>query len=262
MSVIILPNGTMQNNPARVAYSNLLEQGTVTASSVNPDYPVLNAFDWVTTDYFRPATAGVVYIELLMAQGQAANYLAFYGQDIWRYGGTIKLQYWTGSAWLDASVGVAPADNAPRIIFFNSITAPRWRVEIVCSQVFNLGALAFGEYTALPLPMYLGWTPPQLGRSNTVINSVSERGAFLGRSVLAKGVQTNLVLQGAADEWVRTTWLPFLKHAETKPFWFIPDAVKQPNECMFCWVENEIPPPTHTNYGYMGHTLQLRGLVE
>ncbi len=263
MSVIVIPNGSgFQDNPARVAYSNLLELGTVSASSESPAFPVQNAYDWVTTDFFQPASGGTTFITLTLVQGRAANYLAYYAQDLWSKGGSLSLQYWDGSAWVDTGAGIAPSDNSPRVLFFPTVTATQWRVAFTCATPFNIGALAFGEYLALPQGMYLNWTPPVLGRSTTTINSVSENGAFLGRSVLARGMSTTLQLTGASDEWVRQNWLPFIRHAELKPFWFVPNAIKYPTDCTYCWAEGEVGQPVHSNYGYMSHTIQLRGLTE
>lgn len=262
MSVIVLPFSSPLQNRCRIGYENLLERGTVTASSENPAYPVENCFDWLTSDYFRPASGGTVNIDLTLENAAAANYLAFYQQDLHALGGTIKLQFWNGTAYVDATPAVPPADNAPRMLFFDSVTASQWRVVITCASVFNIGVIAFGTYLPLEYGMYTGWTPPRLGRANELINSVSDAGAFLGRSVISKGISTTLELQYASDAWVRASWLPFMIHAELKPFFWAPNVRDYPTESAFCWVEGEITPPRHTHYGRMGASIKLRGLVE
>jgi hypothetical protein len=251
-----------ETSNCRVCYSNLLENGTVSASSENASYPVANAYDWVTGDYFRPAATGTIYITLSLVSPASADYFAFYDQDVWRYSGSLKLQYWDGAAWADASATVSPTDNSPQVVFFTPQTSTQWRVAITCGTIFNLGSVSFGEYQGLPLGMYLNWTPPVLARNNTAINSVSELGSFLGRSLLARGVRTSLNLQGAPDAWVRSDWLPFIKHAEVKPFWFVPNVSGYPIDVMYCWVEDNLSPPVHNVYGYMSQSLQLVGVIE
>lgn len=262
MSVIVLPAGSSTANPCRLAFDNLMERGTVVASSENADFPVENCFDWVTADYFKPAAGGTVNIDVTLSDAGTASYFAIYAQDLYLNGGTIKLQYDNGSGYVDASVGISPSDNAPRIVFFDPVTSADWRIVVTCPVVFSLGVVAFGEYLALQHGMYRDWTPPKLARATTLLNSVSDSGAFLGRSIISRGVRTVLRLQGATDEWARTYWEPFMRHAEQKPFFFAPDVETYPTECALCWVDGDMPPPVHTHYGYMGVDVPIRGLIE
>lgn len=262
MTTLVINPSSSLNDKCRVMYENLLEQGAVTASSENALYPVENAFDWVTADYFRPAASGTVYITLSLDTAQGANYFAFYGQDIYQYGGTLKLQYNDGSGWTDASVTVTPNNNAPRVVFFDRKVADSWRVVISCSSVFNLAVVSFGEYMALPYGKYLGETAPVLARNNKYVNSVSDGGNFLGRSVISKGIKMNLVLQGARDDWMRSAWLPFVLHMEEKPFFYAPNVSDFPNEVALVWAEEDVTAPTQQYYGYMGTSIPLRGVVE
>jgi hypothetical protein len=262
MTYIILPDSAPVVSRCRIAYDNLLEKGTVTASSENAEYPVENCFDGNNADYFRPASGGTVNIDLTLAVGRTANYFAFYAQNLFQLGGSIKLQYHNGSDYVDATSGISPGDNAPRIFFFDDTTATQWRIVVTCASVFSLGMVSFGEYLALQHGMYRDWTPPLLGRANQLLNSVSDSGAFLGRSIVSKGVRTTIKLQYATDAWVRDDWLAFVQHAEQKPFWFAPNVEDYPTEVALCWTDGDIPAPVHTHYGYMGVDVPIRGLVE
>lgn len=263
MSLIVLSQPNDGAAKARIGYRNLLEEGAVVASSENANYPVANCYDWVTSDYFRTAISGTINIELTLDEAGTADYFAYYGQDLYLHGGTIKLQYHDGSGYVDASPVLAPQDNAPRMVFFDAVSATQWRVVVSCTEIFNIAVISFGEYLGLPRGMYLNWTPPKLGRANRLINSESDSGAFLGRSIISRGVKTTLQLNHAPDAWVREEWLPFVEHMEQKPFFFAPNVSAYPNECGLCWVDGEnLPAPTHTNYGYMGATIQIKGLVE
>lgn len=259
--MIVIKPGAV-SGACRLCFDNLLEQGTVTASSEATDFSVLNCFDWNTADFFQPASSGVVNIDLTLDNPGSANYLAFYAQDLYLNGGSIKLQYFDGTDYVDASDTLFPSDSSPRVLFFDSKTSIQWRVVINCPVVFNIGAISFGTYLPLQYGMYIGWTEPILARNNTISNNISDSGAFLGRSVTAKGSLTNFVLQYASDLWVRTNWLPFVKHAEQKPFFWVPNFAKYPTEAAFCWVEGDFTPPQHTNYGSMSGTFQVRALVE
>lgn len=259
--MIVLPGTGSTSDPCRLAFDNLLEEGTVEASTEQDDYPVANIFNWIPSDFYKPTVGGTTTIDLTLDAEASANYLAFYNQDIYLHGGTVKLQYHDGADFVDA-VTVTPTDNSPRLAFFVTKTSDRWRLVIECDEVFSLGVVAFGQYLSLQYGMYMGWTPPSLADDSTLLNSVSENGSFLGRSVIARGIRTSIELQYATDAWVRQYWSGFIAHAQQKPFFFAPHVVNYPTEVVFCWVEGDMPKPRHTHYGYMGCSIPIRGLIE
>jgi hypothetical protein len=252
----------MPTSNAILAFDNLLEKGTVVASSENAAYPVANLFDWLPCDFFRPAAGGTINIELTLPVAASADYFAFYNHDLPSVAGTILLQYWTGSAWANCFSAVTPSDNAPRVVSFTSRTSTRWRIVITGTGVFNIACVSFGVQLPLEYGMYLGWTPPKFGRATRLINSVSDGGVFLGRSIISQGVRSSVNVNYASDAWMRTNWLKFVTHAEKKPFFFVPNIVAQPTECVFAFVDGDIPAPAHNAYGFMGVSVPISGMVE
>lgn len=263
MGLIVLPSLADGTAKARIGYQNLMESATsVVPTSVNADFPVENLWDWLTSDFYKPTGTGTTDIVITMPAPVSADYFAFYNQNLFSLSGTIKLQWWNGSAYVDCFSAISPADNSPQMVSFASQTSDKWRVVISCASVFSLGCVSFGAQLALEHGMYLNWTPPKFGRSTQLVTSKADGGAFLGRSVIAKGVSTELILQYASDTWMRANWIDFVEHAEKKPFFFVPDIANHPSEAVYCWVEDNIPAPVHTNYGFMGATIPIRGLVE
>lgn len=261
MTTVINTGGSYVSLKPLLCYQNLLEYGNVVASSQNPSYPVQNLYDWLPYDFYKPAASGVVTIDLTLPTSRNADYLAFYAQDVWTFGGTIELLYWDGTAYVQAC-GVMPSSSSPVVVTFNEVGSNLWRLRVTSSDVFTLGCVSFGKKLELEHGTYLGQTPPQLARDTKFINSVSDAGVFLGRSVLSQGVRRPLVLNYATDDFTRTQWLAFVKHAECKPFYFVPNSTERLGECMFAWVDGDITPPTHTHYGFMGTSINLRGVVE
>lgn len=252
----------MATSNARIGYENLLEFGSVVASSQNADYPVANAYDWRTSDYFRPAASGTVNIDLTLTATDSADYFAFYGHDLYKNGGTIKLQYWNGTAYVDCFAAITPTDNTPRLVAFTSQTSTKWRVVITCTSVFSIAVISFGAQLALERGMYLGWTPPQFGRATQLIDSTSDGGEFLGRSIVSHGVKSAIVLNYGSDAWMRSSWIPFVRHAEQKPFFFVPDIATYPLEAVFAFADGDIAPPAQAAYGFMTTSVAIRGMVE
>lgn len=254
----------MPTSNARLGYVNLLSSGSVVASSADVDFPVANAYDWLTSDFFKPAAGGTTNIDLTLATAASADYFAFYNSDLAGLSGTIKLQWWNGTAYVDCFSAISPGDNAPKMVAFGAQTSTKWRVVISCASVFSIACIAFGPQLSLEYGMYLGWTPPPFGRKTQTVTSVADGGNFLGRSVVAKGVSSTIELQYASDTWMRSNWLAFVRHAEQKPFFFVPDIVKHPEDAVFCWVPDggSIPAPQQTQYGHMGASIPIQGLVE
>ncbi|MHC2315145.1 hypothetical protein ACVIHC_002191 [Bradyrhizobium diazoefficiens] len=244
----------------RLCFQNLLENGTVVASSEDAAYPVANSFDWITSDYFRPTAGGTINIDLTLSEAASANYFAFFNQNLYSLSGTIKLQWWNGSAYVDCFSAVSPTSNAPSVTFFPQQISTKWRVVITCASVFAISMLSFGTSLDLPYGMYLNWTEPQLANADEYLNSESDSGEFLGTSRISKGIKTTLELQGATDAWIRTNWVPFISRA--KPFWFLPNYETYPSEAALCKFDGAPPPPKHSGYGYMSVSIPIRGLIE
>lgn len=253
----------MPTSAARLGFENLLENGTVVASSEAAGFPVANVYDWRPSDFFKPASiASAVNITLTLSVADGADYFAFYNHNLHLTGGTIKLQWWNGSSWVDCFGAITPTDNSPRFISFTAQSSTQWRVVITATSIFSIACISFGTQLALEYGMYLNWTPPVLARDTKVINSQSDSGNFLGRSIISTGIKSSIILQGASDAWVRASWMPFVRHAEQKPFFFIPNITAYPLEAVFCWVEGQVPVPAHTNYGFMGVTVPIKGMIE
>jgi hypothetical protein len=252
----------MTTSAARIGYENLLENGTVVASSENASFPVANAYDWRTSDFFKPAASGTINITLTLSVADTADYFAFYAHDLYSHGGTIKLQYHNGSTYVDCFAAVTPTDNTPQMVTFTSQSATLWRVVITCTTVFSIGVISFGAQLALERGMYLGWTPPQFGRATQLIDSSSDGGEFLGRSIIATGIRSQLQLNHASDAWMRTYGLPLIRRIEQKPFFFLPNVTTYPAECVFAYTDGDISPPTQSAYGFMSVSIPIRGMVE
>lgn len=258
-SFISALSGTVTSNTARLGYENLLENGTVTVSSENTDFPIENAYDWLPYDVFKPAAIGTINIDLTLTASDGANYFAFYGLE---NVDTIKLQYWDGSAYQDAFTAIAPPNTGPYIKFFDTQTTDQWRVVIVCTTICSVAQIAFGSYLALPFGQYLNYTEPKLGRSNTILTNTSDTGQFLGRSVIANASRSTVKLNYATDAFTRASWLPFVEHAETKPFFYAWDVANYPTEAAYCWADGDIDVASHDNYGTSTATMSIRALIE
>lgn len=219
-----------------IGYHNLLDEGTVVASSEATDYQGANAYDWRIDDWWKPASAGTHYLTLTLASAATADYFAVFGHNLHESGSSIKLQYSTdGSTWLDASESFAPSTGSVYFEIFDSILAGWWRLVLsTVSGPSSIGMVAFGDRLTLPLGLPLGSSIPVLQRKLIKTNNLSDTGGYLGSTVKYLPNDLALTLKAVDTGWMRPYWMPFIKHAEKKKFFFSWDPITYPNEAVFC----------------------------
>jgi hypothetical protein len=247
-----------------IGYNNFLDTAdTITASSAGANTPFANAFDGLVFDFYEPASAGTVTVDVALASPAEADYFAFYGTNLSTNGGSIKLQYDNGAGYVDAFTAVSPTTTAPHMEEFTAVTSDTWRIVIDSTPTSRFAAISFGKKTTSERGLYIGFTTPLAGRAVRYTSNLSENGTFLGRSVLSRYNQVNANFEFMSDSFVKTTWLPFIAHAEKKPFFFKWSTTDNAAETMYAWTSGQsIPEPRITNYGFQAVTLPIEGYTE
>lgn len=265
MSTIIIPAGSIQHRP-RIAYQNYMEDPFVTIGgdpTTDGNVPA-NLADWNMSTFWEPASGGVSLATFYLAAPKLVNYFAFYNQTLYLYGGTLTLQYSLdgGSTWLDA-VTAAPGSNAVVYLTFDSITAQYWRIAMNSTTAARLSLAAFGQDMQLERGQWVGVSPPPYLRTSKVTTNISDNGALIGRSVIRTGHSMSLDLDFLTPSWVRNNWLPFMIHAESKPFYYLWNIDDYPNDAMFCWAEGkDFTPPRYSRQRYMALGLKAPGRMD
>jgi hypothetical protein len=247
----------------RFLFDNLFDTATtVVASSEDPDFPVENVSDWLLTDFFAPAATGTYHITLTMPTTTNADCMAFFRQDLHLNAGSIVLQYWDGAAWQDATSTILPANDKPQIFYFDTISASMWRFEIDSTVIASIGALFVGEHMALEVGVWKGFTPPIFARNNNMITSMSQSGQFIGRSIVSNAGSLSLTAEFQSLGFMRDEWLPFIKHAELKPFFFTWNDDNFPLEDSFAWLDQTNTSASNQTFNRMSATIKMRVLTE
>ena len=266
MTIII---AAAESASPRIGYQNLFESASsVSASSEASGYEGSNAYNWDTASYWKPSSTGTFYLTATMAAATDADYFAIYAHNLHTYGASVKLQYSTnGSSWSDATSSQAPSTGRPIFVSFDTISAGWWRIELVTnSGPAQIGFASFGEALIFPWGMRVGFSPATLSRYSDVMNSTSEGGQLLGRSLLRSGARNTIECKLVTPTWARESWLPFIQHAEIKPFVFSWNWTSYPNEAAFCFTDGQIPPVTYSTYtgdgGRMDVRLPVNALIE
>jgi len=248
-----------------IGYSNLLEltAGTVTASSEAAGYAKENAFDWLTHDFWKPSSV-TAYLNLDAGSSVTADYFAVAAHDLGDNAATIGLEYADDSGYsvnlTDAFTPVAPSNNKPIFRAFTSVSRRYWRVKIT-GAVASLGVVSFGDRLELPRGIAAPFDLITESRESKVLNSKTEGGQFVGRSIIRQGASGSLQLQALTEAWIRSNWPNLSAHMESKPFFLQWDNANYPNETALIWLQGEPPTPKYTDPLYLSVSLKFNGMV-
>lgn len=259
--------------------------GVTYGVSINPDTGVLTAGVGVTA--FTSVTATLVKGEadawLILASFPAGNNtsaavaiapyssvsnISYAGDGAsYVYAGGVQLTSKAGQSYLLtnnlSTTGLAVRNTRPALVTFPSVSSNKWRLQIDNNNVACYFAdIRFGDLMTTEYGLYMGFTPPELARETEFIDNKSDRGLPLGRSVKARGASTKCNFEFMSDAYMRATWLPFVRHAELKPFYMAWNYTDYPHEVAFLQTDGAIDKPTHTQYGRMGVTLSVAGFIE
>lgn len=252
----------MSQDP-KIGYDNLFERGTVTATSAHADYPVENAFDGFTDDFWRPNGTGTQRLAVALDAPEEVDYFALAAHDLATHGVSVRLQCSAdGVTWTNVGNEVLPATNAPLMIFVPPSAHLNWalRFTVPAGKTVHVGVAHIGVALELPIGFFVGYAPPKLNPQVTYLNSNSDSGKFIGRSVIREGINDQLSLSHVSPEWVRQHWVPFANYAKRKPFFLAWYPSKYPDDVAYVWTTNA-EEVTNALHKYQAAKMSLRGIA-
>lgn len=265
MAIII---GEATTGSGGIGYKNLFTESgaTVTASSednANGFYKE-NAYNSLGYDEWKPTANGESWLRVSLGGARLSNYMAIWGHDLADHAASIKPQYSSdGLIWSDAATEVAPANN--NVLFFSwpDINVAHYRVLMTAPTTIPVIAGAqIGELLKLPHAQEVGFAPPSLVPIHEIKTARSEGGVFIGGSTVSKGIEGEIKLTQIDPTWVRTEWIPFIRHVQTpKPFVFAWDGDTHPTEVVLGWIaeRGKIPAPSYSDSLEMTISLPFEG---
>jgi hypothetical protein len=248
---------------AYIGYNNLLESATVTVTSAASGYPKENAYDWLTSDWWKAAAAGTVYLTADFGEAKTFDSWGLAAHNLPDNSGTIKPQYSSnGSDWSDFDTVQTPADGSPifRKVTSRTVRYARWEISSTGAASL-IGSLFIGPALALPEPMGDGWYPPRLAADDVLYNNETDGGAFVGRSVVRAGLSFTIDQDLITRAWIDANWESLAAHIRTKSFYFSWDAETYPGEAVFCWLNaKKVPRPQHSSPMYLKFSIPVKGI--
>lgn len=151
----------------------------------------------------------------------------------------VGLTTWTTLATL------TPSDDSSLLALFASaniygirfnITAASAAISTIISSVYA------GVSLVMPVRGYGDLGPIDLGMEVGITSYRSETGQLAGRFVEYTGLTGNLMFTHLREPWVRSSLIPFIKRAITRPFFIATRPASYPTDCAYAWtVKNVIP---------------------
>jgi len=248
-----------------IGYENLLENASsITVTSEAAGFERELAYNWRTFDGWRASASGTVHYTVDLGSAQNVSYWAVSKHTLGTNGGSIVLQYSTTGAFageeVDFGATVSPSDDTTIMQYVTTpINARYWRWEIVSTPVSFFGVMSLGLAMEFVRAVRTGFQLPLSARKNKIINSRSEGGAFLGRSLVRQGFESSFTIELQTLAYGRTTWNDFIDHAELKPFFFAWNTSYM-EDSIFAWMDMEADPVTFDRNNTVAMGFKFQGL--
>lgn len=242
-----------------IGITNHFQTGTVTTDGTNKE----NAYDNTTADYWTTAATPTSYLRVDKTTPVAADYVAIGGHDLFDQTASFKVQHGPdGSAWTDVvTTDITPTDNGVIFIPFDPISAQWWRVLVSgLDAAASIAAVSIGTRLQLERGVQAGFTPADYSRVDRLINSKTQNGQFLGRSLIRTNAKGTIDLKALTQSWVRTTLDAFILDSRTK-LWFLSWAPTTfPGEVALCRT-TATPNPMYSAPGFMSCKIDYEALI-
>jgi PKD repeat protein len=236
----------------------------ITSDSIATGYAAANLFDWKPYTYWKPATGGEHYVQIVIPEAEVADYIAIAQHNLGENAGTFRLSYSNdgGSSWSDATADYSPSGRESIWLDFDAISARYWRVYTNSVTASVLGVVAFGRKYRPRYGQFAGFMPPKLARSFELYASTSEAGLFLGRTILRKKLKGSIAFDLMEISDAYGDWHPFMQAAEQHPFflaWLLEDW---PEDVQLVETSGDWKPPAITQFGFIGTSIAWTGLLQ
>lgn len=178
-------NPALYDSPL-LAWDNLIQKGTLTATSSAAGYPLSGLLNGYTTDPWRP-DAMPATLTLTMASAVYADTLCFAAHDMATHGVTVILERFVNSAWSQVMT-IAPASDDPFIMAFPAMQASQWRIRFTGSNTFRLAVISLSRGLVIPGRVVPPHVPlHRVSEVELIGDSQSSVGEFLQADFLRTG---------------------------------------------------------------------------
>lgn len=162
------------------------------------------------------------------------------------------------TSYTDLTTTLAKSDSEVIFDKFTQVNKRYYRLVVVSgATVPSISCVWVGEAMELQRGLPSGFIPPHLSLDNKYVNSKSDTGLLLGRSITSKYNKGSIKVNSVTPAWVRSDWQPFILYAETMPFFFSWNEADYPDEAVFCISSTKIKAPKYKDAMFMDISLDF-----
>lgn len=245
---------------ARIGWHTILRDAVLTASSAAPGFPVSSLANPLTYDRWLPSSLPAT-VTIDTGAAVAADYLGIAAHLLRDGLNAVTLAYLDEApgVWTEIATG-QPEDNGALLFLFPEVFARRWRLTFQGATPQPVGVVYLGRALAMQRPIYQGHTPLTLSGDTVIRPQRSERGQFLGRSIVRGGFKTGVAWSNLTAAWVRGSFAPFIESARKYPFFFAWRPGSFPREVGYVWTPGDIAPTNSGPRDLMSVDMEIEGL--
>lgn len=244
---------------------------SVTVSSEDVDGPKDAPLRPDTEEYWEPTSLPASWQVNLGSQA-SVDYVGIAGHTLGSTGCSVIAEVSTGAAGSPANdliwvtLGSAsPTDDFP-ILFLDAANANvrHLRLRITGSSpafIPRIAVIYVGSMLTFERGVGIagGFSPPNLSRETTMMETLSNNGNFLGQSYKRKGVRASMTVRGMTPSWYRSTFDPFVKHARRYPYFLAWNPLDYSYDVVYGWTSKDIMPNFMGEDPYMQVNWEIRG---
>jgi len=241
---------------ARIGYQNLMLTGTV-SSDVSGGVQALK--NPLTYDFFSPALVPF-RVTLNIGSVKPVNYVGIAAHTIGTNGNLIIVETSLNNIDFVEQVQFLPNNNNQIMMLFEEVEAQYIRVRFVGGTPPKISVMYIGKALEMQRKIYGGHTPITLSRETVVRPVKSERGQWLGRSIIRSGVSTSYSWKHLTADWYRENFDPFVENCRKYPFFISWKPLTFPDEVGYVWTSDDIAPTNMGIRDYMEVTMAVEGI--
>jgi hypothetical protein len=246
---------------ARIGFRTIARRSaaTVSASSAASGFPASSAAHELTYEYWRPASLPATW-EIDAGASVTCDYCGIAAHTLATDGCAVEVRR-------DGNVveTIIPTTDDPILVLFEPQAGTVWDIRVSGGTAPSVGVVFFGEALEMPRPIYGGHSPINLSRTTKREPNRSERGQWLGLSVVRQGVTADFGWNHLDPDWYRDYFDPFVAYAtQSRGAFFIGwRPVGYPDGVAYAWVDqDDIQPSNEGTREWMEVSLTVRGHVQ
>ena len=255
MSVVI-ETGVTDTHLPRIGWRGIT--GTISASSEAAGFGASLAATPQTYSAWR-ATALPATWAVDAGSAQAVDYCGIGAHEIGSNGGTVFVEYLVGAVWTEAS-SATPTDDSALLFLFPEVSAQEWRIRITGTTAPRIGNIRFGKATKLPQRSVFAPALPITEAEQFTYNvNVSATGEWLGRSVVAAGLQFSVQINHISETFADGEWSLFRVHCNEgdATFYIAPKPSQYAKEVAYAWPTETVSAERNMAQRNLSRNIQL-----